>query len=377
VALIVKTDHNTVHPQSAAFPLLAMLSCAPHIALYRDKTARFSLDGCQTLVQVMDFHQVVKLASMGDDLNGLFKTCKALHQCPMRRRWIEIRNIYQQRIDALYRTIKPLPVALGAQSEPTLIRARSLIACHRQNSGLYMSVAISGDRRRFRYCIAPLIQHCGIDLNRRLSDEATALMAAIKRYNSPIAEELLQYPQTQLSLVDRHGESALDIALAMHNPDMVRLLAAHGAGQQLTQVPLIEAIVKNEPKRFEELLQKGADPNSHTARVTALSAAILVDCTWAFDALMDIKTINVNFKPKPSWAGKPRTAIMTAVRMQRVDMVAKLIDMGAGVRNHVEHDYYNPGRELLVAAGDNQQIRDLLLAAGACPPEDEATIDLS
>jgi hypothetical protein len=115
------------------------------------------------------------------------------------------------------------------------------------------------------------------------------------------------------------------------------------------------------------LLKEGADPNNRAGSVSVLGAAVLLGCNWAFDALIALKKIDVNFCPVSRLHGVADPVILTAVQTQQVNMVEALIDMRANVQSSLENPSDDLEDQLGANIGGNQQIRDLLIAAGARP----------
>jgi hypothetical protein len=345
---------------------------------HRDPDQGYSVERCRKVVSTQPLHKLVATCESIVAYRGLFRTCKGLRDSKTRRLCIEILGVHRERIDALFPAIARLPDHFEAVAVPPakLKEARDLITKHRTLMPQYMHGlpprssfygAVHQDPQWFQERIAPLIEHCDIDLNCRCEWSGhTPLMAAIYYGNRGLATELLKF-NIDLSLVNRHGESALDSALMTDNPDMVRLIATKGASLRLSSVRLIDALVKDQQQRFCQLLKEGADPNNRAGSVSVLGAAVLLGCNWAFDALIALKKIDVNFCPVSRLHGVADPVILTAVQTQQVNMVEALIDMRANVQSSLENPSDDLEDQLGANIGGNQQIRDLLIAAGARP----------
>jgi ankyrin repeat protein len=91
------------------------------------------------------------------------------------------------------------------------------------------------------------------------------------------------------------------------------------------ETPLIKAVIAGNEELFDGLLDAGANPNiGNHDHVTPLMLAVLNDQDYMFDRLLhepniELDTIN----------HKGETALILAVRRDRIRMVQKLVDCGA------------------------------------------------
>ncbi|KAJ8279066.1 hypothetical protein COCON_G00061320 [Conger conger] len=78
-----------------------------------------------------------------------------------------------------------------------------------------------------RVAMVRLLLGCGAEVNTQDQDGSTALMCACEHGHAEIARLLLERPECDLSLTDREGHSALEVAMQASQSELVELLKAH------------------------------------------------------------------------------------------------------------------------------------------------------
>lgn len=141
-------------------------------------------------------------------------------------------------------------------------------APHYQYSGSELPLAFAVQRGAIRD-VQHLLQ-LGADPDTRLSDGTPVLISAIHAHNTALAELLLAF-QAAPDSRNRHGQSALQLAVQYGFDNLARQLVFRGANcnhpDTLGFTPLYAAVATHNLKLVTLLLKHGADPN-HGVRVS-------------------------------------------------------------------------------------------------------------
>jgi len=220
------------------------------------------------------------------------------------------------------------------------------------------NAVIANDLERVTY----LVDH-GADASARDGDGYTALGNSVRFGYAPIASLLLEH-KADPNATDLSGWTPLMYAAWSDNPELIRLLIAHGARHDLTKeasglTPLSIAAQNGKSKAATALIEAGADINHPVGQgsYTPLMLAVASGSTDIAKALVQ-KGANVNAK-NPGGV----TALMIAAAGNGTDNATLLIQAGADPNVKSED-----GRTaLMIAKSNNSEGVAKLLQAGQKP----------
>ena len=225
------------------------------------------------------------------------------------------------------------------------------------------NAVIANDVERVTY----LVDH-GADASARDGDGYTALGNAVRFGYTPIATLLLER-KADPNATDLSGWTPLMYAAWTDNPDVVRLLLAHGARHDLTKeasglTPLAIAAQNGKSKAAAALIEAGADVN-HPVGLGSYTPLMLAVASGSSDIAKALvqKGANVNAK-NPGGV----TALMIAAAGNGTDMAALLMKAGADPNVKSED-----GRTALtIAESNNSEDVAKLLKEAAHKPGDKS-----
>ncbi len=164
----------------------------------------------------------------------------------------------------------------------------------------------------------------GMDPNTTDPDGNTLLMIAVRENHALMAERLLRQ-QAKSGARNRYGETALMLAAASGNMDLVKLLVTHGAQVNVSGwSPLIYAAWRGNAEVVKYLLDKGAEIDAVSP--SGMSALMMASRSGHFDTvkLLLWEVANPNIKSESG-----ATALGLAQKGGNTDIAALLKQAGA------------------------------------------------
>jgi len=170
-----------------------------------------------------------------------------------------------------------------------------------------------------------------------------ALMVACEVGNPDVVRRLLE-TGIDVNVADHSGRTPLSNACARGSSDIVSILLEAGADVEHLDIwgetPIITVLSSGRPRDNERqeimdlLVAAGANTNVHDAKGrTLLTLAVVKGCLQAASGLIENGWADVNEKDDNG-----DTALKVAVRHGRVDIIRKLLNMGADLSSVSQED---------------------------------------
>lgn len=214
----------------------------------------------------------------------------------------------------------------------------------------FFRAAKSGDQQGvFRYLRE------GVGVDSRDPHARAVLHLAAWRGHDELVKALIAKGAV-INAVDKHGFTALDLAVRAEQKSTVALLKKHGA-ETATKCSLHGAILRGDLKSARSLLAKGADVNAPESGRFPLTLAVESGREAMVNAVLEYKP---NIKAAEEGCQSPLVAAITTG--WRLPMIERLVGLGADVNGLGEW-----GRTPLVEAASrgDRDVLGFLLSHGA------------